>query len=400
MMIWSPEQQTMASLLLARIVHFLEPFATHANLEVQERAVEFLELFKLASDAVKQESSETDGAPVLITTIIPSLFSGAELGPVAASAQRKVPLPENMDLSVPLNASLSTILQKAEQEHLASSEFASSYEFYYEKPTSQLGPTPAAASLLSSSVGSYQQDERGFDDPRARAAMQAARRQRKRDDPFYIEHEGDDTNGRESTPDVLRAHNIEELDVDAIPIMDLNLEEEARKPADAQTAPSRQRHRKKISIAAEETIGDERLAPRSRPLSSDSREGLTRGRPTQGLLQVDSSGLRNLSLTGEDHGDQAEIAESTDEQMAKAAAEVERLRLEMQRASEQLQLAEGIPEDGTVVKKKKKKKVKKSADVEDNAALGEGVEGTTQPVKKKKKKKKAPVEQQEVQPEE
>ena len=65
--------------------------------------------------------------------------------------------------------------------------------------------------------------------------------------------------------------------------------------------------------------------------------------------------------------------------MAKAMQEVEKLRLEMQRANERVQAAQGV--EGTVIKKKKKKT--KTPEVNpDN-------EGLTTVAKKKKKVKKA-----------
>ena len=42
--------------------------------------------------------------------------------------------------------------------------------------------------------------------------------------------------------------------------------------------------------------------------------------------------------------------------MQQAMKEVERLRLEMQRANERIQVAQGVDAEGTVVKKKVKKK--------------------------------------------
>lgn len=67
-------------------------------------------------------------------------------------------------------------------------------------------------------------------------------------------------------------------------------------------------------------------------------------------------------------------------EMAKAMQEVERLRLEMQRASERIEAAKGV--EGTVVKKKKKKpKVLEPEGEEDNSVF----------VAKKKKKKSAKV---------
>ena len=91
-------------------------------------------------------------------------------------------------------------------------------------------------------------------------------------------------------------------------------------------------------------------------------------------------------------------------EMAKAMQEVERLRLEMQRANERIQAAQGV--EGTVVKKKKKKAnpaeaaaeggeavtiVKKKKKARSTVMDEGGVEGSmaTEVVKPKRKKKKA-----------
>lgn len=403
MMAWGPEQQTMASLLLARVIHFLEPRTTHSNLEVQERAVEFLELFKLTSDAVKQDDSSSDGPPILLTRVIPSLFNGAELGPVAAGAQRRVPLPENVDLSVPLNSDLPNILQQADQEDTLGADFADSYAFYYEKPVARAISAPTAAALVSESSSSYQNTNSASAKSEARVALKAELRRRQRDDPFYIGREADDLETGDPISDILQASSIDELEIDAIPIMALNLESSssaAQQPPRAPKAPLRQHQRQQMVIAAEETIGDEISPGGLRSQSTDRRpEGLGRARRQQGLLQVDSSGLRSMSLTGESHGDQRGVSEyervaAEENEMAKALAEVERLRIEMQRASEQLHLAEGMPDDGTVVKKKKKK-VKKRDDTTQDPGAQEAsqalavadVEAETV-VKKKRRRKK------------
>jgi AP-3 complex subunit delta-1 len=43
---WTAGRKILMSLLMTRIIHFLEPLSTHPNLEVQERAVEYLELMR------------------------------------------------------------------------------------------------------------------------------------------------------------------------------------------------------------------------------------------------------------------------------------------------------------------------------------------------------------------
>ena len=60
---------------MARVIHVLEPLALHPNLEVQERAVEFVELLKLTAEAASSQATSNDDAeqdpPLLLTQAIP-----------------------------------------------------------------------------------------------------------------------------------------------------------------------------------------------------------------------------------------------------------------------------------------------------------------------------------------
>jgi AP-3 complex subunit delta-1 len=109
-------------------------------------------------------------------------------------------------------------------------------------------------------------------------------------------------------------------------------------------------------------------------------------------LSVDSSNLGSFSLEANDEDDQLDIErrEAEEAEMAAAMKEVERLRLEMQRAAERIETAEGVDVEGTVVKKKKRRKARALAETGngDAVAVGEDVEGEV--VKKKKKRKKLP----------
>jgi AP-3 complex subunit delta-1 len=76
--------KTETSLLLARVVEFLEALAAHPDLDVQERAIEFLEVLRLSAEALRPDAQEM---PSLLAAVLPSLFTGLELNPVAFSAQ-------------------------------------------------------------------------------------------------------------------------------------------------------------------------------------------------------------------------------------------------------------------------------------------------------------------------
>ncbi|OJD31080.1 ap-3 complex subunit delta [Diplodia corticola] len=405
---WTSERKSTIVLLMARIVHFLEPLAMHPNLEVQERAVEYLELMRLASEAASgQEAGPRDGdfvdPPLLLTQAIPSLFTGLELNPVAPGAQRKVPVPDELDLDTPINPNLPNLLRKANYDSFVLPDEDDVYQFYSQRravPTQ----SEAAADRLDApetEAKSYQAGaaEEEYLDPDIIARRKAERRARNKDDPFYIPAE-DELSGT-STPlhNILKTNNGEDLDLDSIPIMDLDLETkghlggESRGRAEAPARQQKKKVRKKFEILVDENLGPDEPGA----ASDSSRPELAR--PTQkakkSLLEVDSTGLASLSLeeTGNSKLDM-ERREAEEAEMAKALKEVERLRLEMQRASERIQ-AKDVPPEGQLVKRKKKrakKEAKGEAEaVEDGQqAGGEGEgEGEATTVKKKKKTKKS-----------
>lgn len=396
---WTPERKTLMSLLMARIIHFFEPLSTHPSLEVQERAVEYLELMRLAAEAASGTTPGTDDGdftdpPLLLSQAIPALFSGAELNPVAPGAQRKVPIPDDLDLETPINPNLQQLLSQAENEGIETDEddvyaaYSEPIASYTEAPVIV---APAAERLVAphKEPTSYQNTvEEEYLDPDIIARRKAERTERYKDDPFYIDPEGDRGSGA-VTPlsRIVRDGNREnnDLDIDSIPIMELNLER-ASSSDFVPRARSPRRSTRKVEI-----IGDENLGA-----DNTSRDDIVQPRPTRAkksLLEVDSSGLGSLSLVDDDGTSNRKLTQlemerrqQEEAEMKKALQEVERLRLEMQRASERLHVKE------EVAVKKKKKKVRK-VDVEgDEPALEQpdGEEADTAPVKKKKKKKVKP----------
>lgn len=366
---WTLERKTMMTLLMARIIHALEPMSTHPDLEVQERAVEFSELLKLAAEASSAQhptsNSSHNDAPLLLTQAIPSLFTGLELNSVAATAQRNVPLPDGLDLDQPINIRLNELLASTNLVEIEETG-VDECEIYYHQPIQAAIPTngPAAARLAASNeehVASYQQDgEDSYLDPDIVARRRAERVEKNKDDPFYIA--GNTHASGTSTPlhHILQHDNGTNLDIDSIPIMQLDLGKSLRtaaKPRQPVSSQSRQR----IQIAADETlVGSGTSSPRNDD-SEASGEG-SRARPSkhkQSLLFVDSSNLGSLSLENDPvNGNSAfdyDRQQREEAEMAKAMQEVERLRLEMQRANERIQAAHGVSLEGTVVKKKKKK---------------------------------------------
>ncbi|KAK3048134.1 AP-3 complex subunit delta [Extremus antarcticus] len=398
---WDSSRQSYVILLTARIVHFLEPLTLHPNLEVQERAVEYLDLMRLASEAASNHQTGTESdVPLLLSQAIPTLFSGSELNPVAQAAIRKVPQPEELDIDTPINGDLNMILSQADYDTDYADDDNEVYRMYHEKPTAALAKSQrTAAELLeprdNSRASSYQDASSGELDLEAVERKKIERRERYKDDPYYID--SDRLSGT-STPmhNILRSANGEELDVDAIPVMELNLDsrDTASDPERARIAKPARKPKRQFEIAADETLGADE-PPASLP-NQASKLSLARGKKS--LLEVDSSGLSALSLaesTDSRNGGTAldyERRRAEEEEMAKAMKEVERLRLEMQRAQERIQ-PQDADEDGTVVRRKKKKKARVEA-LSDQPPPDDTVAADEATVKKKKKKKRQEDESQ------
>lgn len=359
---WNRESQTMMSLLMARLLHFLEPLTVNPSLEVQERAVELAELIRVASQAVTDHESKNDHWPLLLTKAIPQLFRGSDINPVAPSAQGRIPLPDDIHLDFPINPNLARVLQCATEDGSPSSETVEFQSFYKHRPArSSQEAQPAAARLALANLesSSYQNTEETYADHGQLARKRFERRSKNKDDPFYIG--GDETSSGASTPfhDIIKDTNGEGVDVDSIPIMNLDLGVKVIKNSDSEAnhATSRSRHTKKYQIAMDENIDLDETSD-YQPEAAPGRKSQIREATKKSLLQVDSSGLGSLSLEGQSSGG-APLSinghSSDDTEMAKALQEVERLRLEMQRASERVLVSKGVSAEGTLVKKKKKR---------------------------------------------
>ncbi|OAQ96297.1 hypothetical protein LLEC1_00131 [Akanthomyces lecanii] len=397
--LWTAERKSRTSLLLARILHAMEPLTLNPSLEVQERAVEFGELLKLTAEAASGQPASTDAEsqdpPLLLTQAIPSLFNGGELNSVAAGAQFNVPIPDGLDLDEPIHSNLNHLLAKADVITLDTDD-SDEFEVYYHQrpaPTSVSSSAPAITLLTEPDENpgaSYQElSEDSYLDADIIARRKAERVERNKDDPFYI---GGDSIPQTSTSihNILQNSNGPDLDIDAIPVMQLDLDKlNVPAPTTAQRSPAKPRQR--VVVAADETLqGGNNLAWND-DSENNSDSVATKGKARklkQSLLQVDSSTIGSFSLESESKGGfNHEQQQREEAEMQQAMQEVERLRLEMQRANERIQVAQGVDVEGTVIKKKKKKKTTAAAAQADEEAMP-----SVETVKKKKRVKKAALE--------
>lgn len=378
---WDKFQKSETSLLLARIIEFFENLASHAGLDVQERASEFLEALRLATEAVHSENTSDHEMPFILSTVIPGLFVGLELNPVAANAQRKVPFPEKLDLDRPLNESSLNLFSDTVDFSFGLNSQGLSRDFYYTRDVPALDKGFTDVTPVDTQVEtSYQNPTEIYKDPASRMRRIIERRDRNKEDPFYVDA-GENSSGT-STPfhKVFNASNGDGVDVDSIPIIDLKIHGDEMPGGTFPASHEEQKHPglrpKKYNVISDETIGfDESMDINDRGPGDGKRS----------LLQVDTSGLGHLPLE-EDTQNPGSLHSRGREnesgvEMAKAMEEVERLRLEMQRATERIHTKD-VPTEGMLVKKKKKDRkshVRKS----EGAMLHDGDSKSTSGKKKK-----------------
>ncbi|QGA17940.1 hypothetical protein EYB26_005617 [Talaromyces marneffei] len=358
---WSASNYTEYSLVLARLITFLESLGAHPDLDVQERATEFLELLHLAKEALQPDVKDLDELPFLLADVLPGLFRGLDLNSVSIDAQKRVPLPDNLDLDETINITLPKATDDKYATWVEAEAYNDTKSFYYipDGPLSlqrEIGLDTQVDISLENADISYATTNRGQE--------RFSRRERNRDDPFYIGHnEGASVEAIIPSYQVHEISNNDELDIDSIPIIDLTTvatdtnSMEPDKNGGGRIKPG------KFQIAADETIDfDGSLSAGLKNQKTDSRTQAGRS-----LLQVDSSGIEHLALS-EAHGlpsnsdlQPNQRGDEQDLEMAEAMRNIERVRLEMQRASERIDV-QGLPSDGQLikkaVKKKKKKKVK------------------------------------------
>ncbi|RVX68549.1 hypothetical protein B0A52_07973 [Exophiala mesophila] len=420
---WNASRSSTMSLLLARTTGFLERLSSHPNLEVQERSVEFLELLRLAAEALSSQNSDSVEAPLLLTSAIPTLFSGMDLNPVAPTAQKKVPLPSDLDLDAPINPDLAAILQDSQiSDDDDSSDFALG-KYYHDREAAPVAPVAQFSASTARAVEPSETEPISYqstpDSPATLARRKAARMNRNRDDPFYIAATGEDSPRIHEI--ISKANEDEQFDIDSIPIIDLQIEHGPSGPSSGPAPDNglrtgrKKKAVRKFVVAADENLdvadgqslshptsqtGSLSATPdaRTRSLSPMPQQSRRQTRPTRNLLTVDSSTLQQLSLEGGQGESELEILrrEAEELEMTLALREVEKKRLEMQREMERSMttMGQGVDVEGTVVRRKKKKTGKRTkvGDAEgegegdgDGESAGAAGDSVSQPKRKSKK---------------
>ena len=365
---WSIERHRDMVLRRRQIIDILDPLASHPDLEVQERSVEFLELLKLAEGSIEEHPDGIQGTVMMLSQCLPPLFAKHDLRPVAPGAQKKVPVPAKLDLQKVINSKLASALE-LESSWSYPVGAASSFAALYSIPLARYSESKAQLSDFPSQTYVPHRDD---DRPSFPEGVYHGNKKvlHQPDDPFYLAFNGIRTNHIVNAQQGYTSQVGEGVDIDSIPIVDLSIDSTVEHThVDPCGVPKQRSKSVKAWVAPDTDIGDVFSEQRDREAQNLSRQEQSsksdHERPGREVCGTESTFSVLVKANSA-----AEGAEGIDQEMSMALAEVERHRLEMQRASDRVEAAEGAPADGTLVKKRVRRKVRRKkgdhARLEDN----------------------------------
>ncbi|CAG8600370.1 6034_t:CDS:10, partial [Acaulospora colombiana] len=289
-------------------------FCSCPDLEVQERAYNIREILSIIYENLtstpKNDFSVLAKPPQIISEI-PPLFFSYELNPVAPKAQKKVPIPEGLDLDAWINEPL------PESGNSESEEEEESYGHGYGQKVGGSGDL-----IFSSGNGNAVGRRRGRksfkyeseeEDEEIKERRRKERKERIKNDPFYI---GDEKKSvKRSNLDEHPVRTKEEIDVDSIPVVRLTMDEFDLKSSNRKSSKSKKSkgskgervHSQSSPPAPPVVYTDIGEMPENATISDEEKEleksWNTSSKINNGILDVDFSGVANIDLStplGED----------------------------------------------------------------------------------------------------
>ncbi|KAK6455184.1 adaptin N terminal region-domain-containing protein [Scheffersomyces xylosifermentans] len=305
------------------------PFSSETNSEA------------LAEGMFEGESlgSDQQNLPMLLTHILPSFFKSYQLNPIAKNSQRKIPLPEDLDLETPINPlPFNSISDDDENDGFNNDE----YDLFIVEEVS----SPAEETSLFSS------SNRGSDED---LKKKKERLEKLRDDPYYIGSKSGSKKSKSKSKRLLFVDDgntpspenfSEHASINSNPI-----KEKKKKPLKLK--------KNKVVILSEETIEggnkDEDIAP----IKSKAKK-------RSNVLKIDSSNLDNFDLNSTALSDSASGLDKDYEY----DIDLDELRKKLAESSQK-----------EMVKKEKKDKKKKSTSTKKSSSKEKASEEGTKTTK-------------------
>lgn len=224
---WTSNRAEVVETVTHKLVKFFDFYSTSLNFEIQERATEFLELFKLVQEALQEHPADAIEAPGLLTIALPSLFEIYEMNPVAPGSQFHIPIPADLDLDTEINPSYG---DSDDDEIFGEEEEDWDVIGGGGIDTSLVAGMDATEQEWKSSVAKIVMTHENENSEEA-LRRKLERIERQRDDPFYISEVGAGGAGADSrsfTPDVefkssVNSSQTNLLDLDSVPIKQLDI---------------------------------------------------------------------------------------------------------------------------------------------------------------------------------
>ncbi|KAI9018737.1 adaptin N terminal region-domain-containing protein [Phycomyces nitens] len=360
---WDDEVQT-EFLKVTRVLRDkIDMFAQSLDLEVQERSGNAKVIFTLILDTVG--SANTGSVyPPLVLQGLPELFFIYELNPVAPKAQKKVPVPEGLDLDAWICEPLPELVADHDSDSMSvDTNFDSTHRSKSKKK--------------SKNTKQYESE-----DDEAVSKRRNARLEAHRNDPYYILG----GNSEKKRPALLEVDD----DVESIPIVELSLDN-----FDFSTKSKKKSGKKKggraltpppMPVYAEEEMPENAAESGSEEESKKNRATYTK-KSSRDIFASDDNGLNNVDLStplGDDEKfpqiktyGSPEEARRREEARVKAARKEQRAMAEGKAKGESQKATKKTTKEGT--KKSKKTSEKKTSEKKGKKAKkSEKVQSPTQ----------------------
>ncbi|GJJ70128.1 AP-3 complex subunit delta [Entomortierella parvispora] len=341
-----------------------ETYSRSPDLEVQERASNISVILDIIADhapttPIKIVNSisfaPTMPKPPSILGSLYPLFFNQELNPVAPKAQKKVPVPEGLDLDTWIH------------EPIPEKEPESSDDDDFLNERSNYGQDSGSKKTKKKGKKGQDQDD-SKESAEARAKRKAERRERQKHDPYYIGG---------ASPKSSKKDDLD--DVDSIPIVQLSMDGfekpiVMRKKEKSGKKKSKRRERSRsppplpIEFAAEEMPEDAILSASE----DEGKNGIVKAQNGRGILDQDMSALHSVDLSvpvGEDEQLPRAKPYMKPEEVRQYEDDLAQRRridaLEQKKSKTESKKSKSTKESTTESGEKKKKKSKKSIATEE-----------------------------------
>ncbi|KAL0091343.1 adaptin N terminal region-domain-containing protein [Phycomyces blakesleeanus] len=271
---WNDEVQT-EFLKVTRVLRDkIDMFAQSLDLEVQERSGNAKVIFTLILDTVS--AANTDSIyPPLVLQGLPELFFIYELNPVAPKAQKKVPVPEGLDLDAWIYEPLPDLVADHDSDSVsADTNFDNTHKSRSKKK-------------------SKKSKEYESDNDEAVSKRRNARLEAHRNDPYYILG----GNSEKKRPALLEVDD----DVESIPIVELSLDNfdfsAKGKKKSGKKKNSRALTPPPMPVYAEEEMPENAAESGSEEESKKKNRATYTKKSARDIFASDDSGLNNVDLS-------------------------------------------------------------------------------------------------------